>query len=410
MKRIATLALAFVLAIGVALPSLAYTNNASLEAGESPFTVDCYLVEYQSDDLFTGITTVVPANRGYAKNEIVAAIGTLTVPAGEDVYGRGYVFLAFEQKQVNLNTLENYGAKPRVYYPHPIAPVPPIDPGKNGETIFFYLRHTVPEDINPFAVWTMLASTQDFILVSLGPASEASQYTGHIPVNEEQACTYRFLVFGKITGSDASIKFSLMPQNNFDLLRPIAPTAPWRTAPPYSATDYAYVYLILNEDYVVVRSWEDDFYIYENTDMILVPSATFTSPPGRLLYKIETNANGVSERLTMYTDDATGPAYRIFPEPSTDKLVFVTVGNTVPGRRAGDQIHYGTTRYDWLYTLYKSTFEEGLGLSAFNEGNLLRSQDWGDMVRALRDVSATANIEPWTPYISVPENIVTNLH
>ncbi len=104
MKRILTLALALVLALGLAVPAMAFTSDT--DANDAiPFTLKMYLVEYDNNDLF-GIVTLPESDRGYAKNEIVAAVVELYVPKGEDP-SENYDSLVFGGVNVDLDVTDN---------------------------------------------------------------------------------------------------------------------------------------------------------------------------------------------------------------------------------------------------------------------------------------------------------------
>jgi hypothetical protein len=71
-------------------------------------------------------------------------------------------------------------------------------------------------------------------------------------------------------------------------------------------------------------------------------------------------------------------------------------------------IKYDTPAYASLLAFYEEWFEGKLGFSAYNEGNLLNANVWGTIAAAAIDVSDTVDIEPWTAYVKVPENIVVD--
>ncbi len=105
MKKLITLALALVLALGIAVPAMAFTSDTSADADKAPYTLDVYLVEYADNDLF-GIVSLPPSDRGYAKNEIVAAIVELYVPKNEDPASDGYTKLDISGDNVSFNVTD----------------------------------------------------------------------------------------------------------------------------------------------------------------------------------------------------------------------------------------------------------------------------------------------------------------
>lgn len=86
------------------------------------------------------------------------------------------------------------------------------------------------------------------------------------------------------------------------------------------------------------------------------------------------------------------------------------LANNVPnikGFSLNKQIRSGSADYAPLRAFYDRWFEDALGFSVFNEGNLLNAADWHAVAGAL-DITDTVEIQPWTPYVAVPENIVTD--
>lgn len=108
MKKFVTLVLALVMVLAVAVPAMAFTSDTA-EAVKHPYELDIYLVEYADNDFF-GITTLPPSDRGYAKNEIVAAVVELYVPKDEKILPAEYSKLVFGGDNVSLKVTENYNS------------------------------------------------------------------------------------------------------------------------------------------------------------------------------------------------------------------------------------------------------------------------------------------------------------
>lgn len=170
MKKLLTLALALVLALSIAAPALAFTSNVPDNDDDVPFELDVYLVEYEDNDFF-GITTLPPADRGYAKNEIVAAVAELYVPKNQDPAGAdyGYTEIEFSGENVNFNVTDN--TKPLITSNVDAAKIPGTD-------------YTITSD-------------EVSVKLDAGDLSSTSNKT------------YRWLVFAKVTDDDASITFGL---------------------------------------------------------------------------------------------------------------------------------------------------------------------------------------------------------
>ncbi len=106
MKKFLSLSLALVLALGLAVPAMAFTNDDST-AVDHPYDLSIYLVEYEDNDLF-GFATLPASDRGYAKNEIVAAIAELYVPKNEKILPDEYGTLVLGGDNVSLNVTDNF--------------------------------------------------------------------------------------------------------------------------------------------------------------------------------------------------------------------------------------------------------------------------------------------------------------
>ena len=103
MKKILTIVLALVMVLALAVPAMAFTGTTTASSTTAP-KLSIYLVDY-SDSGFFGLATLPAADRGYAKNEIVAAIVELAVLKGTDM--SGYGTLAFSGTNATLNVTDN---------------------------------------------------------------------------------------------------------------------------------------------------------------------------------------------------------------------------------------------------------------------------------------------------------------
>ena len=106
MKKFLTLVLALVLALGLSVPAMAFTSDDSDDV-DHPYDLSIYLVEYDDNDLF-GMVALPESDRGYAKNEIVAAVVELFVPKNETIVTAEYSKLVFGGDNVNLDVADNY--------------------------------------------------------------------------------------------------------------------------------------------------------------------------------------------------------------------------------------------------------------------------------------------------------------
>ena len=106
MKKFLILLLALVLVFGLSVPAMAFTSDDS-EDVDHPYDLSIYLVEYDDNDLF-GFVALPESDRGYAKNEIVAAVVELYVPDDEEILFEEYSTLVFGGDNVDLDVADNY--------------------------------------------------------------------------------------------------------------------------------------------------------------------------------------------------------------------------------------------------------------------------------------------------------------
>lgn len=376
MKKILTIALIFVMALCAAAPAMAYTTNTSPANGQTLCKLDIYLVEYTGGDRLSMFISQTPTDRGYAKNEIVAAIGSVTVPANTNVLADGFTSLNFKGTDVNLNVTEN-------------------NPVGNVNNNRFALMHTMPAAANwQDNQWILNDNILSHVLGS--PAN-----TSVFPVSSSSN-TYRFLVFGKVLSDNASLSISLSRRAGFLSLL----TVPTQVATTARANYSASKYLLIGDNYIVFDSVGTNEYL------------VFSTPPGGyaggtidqqyLCFRIGRDSRNRTTQLYMYPNGAQGIEYRVTALSSIANLMFIYSGNSTPSSNIilGDRVTNSGLNSSLNY-FYGDNFENGLGLSAYNEGNYLTDSDW-TTISGAGDVSKSVHIQPWTPYVGVPENIVVN--
>lgn len=398
------------------------------------------LVEYSPSDILSGWMSAPPSDRVYMKNEIIACIGVLNVPAEYDVYADGYRAVVFKGTQISLNVMDNWGT---------------VD--NAGVTVeAWLLNHSVPSNTANVPNWNVYASptavnaaiwdgTDDGVWFINDGNNQLIHYitgtgdTWRIPV-VSSAKTYRFLVFGKVVDDDAELSFTLTRNERFNspFSPPILAGTPrantldvlfqnavtrntWNQGynpsglpgggapdgrlpilnndntsarPGYGRAGAPEVLgmLILSEDLLVGRTVDADvganrYYIWQNTDAGFAFDKT-GDEPGDLLFVIDTGSRGVTTALYMYPNGVTGTGYRIHIAPSTQELIFIKVN----GSSAGDQIRFGTAGYTGLIEFYRQWFEGALNFTAYNEGNLLNASDWEAIAETAGEGSATSMV------------------
>lgn len=368
MKKILPIALVLLMAFSVAAPAMAYTTNTSSANGQTRCTLDIYLVEYTGGDRLSMFISQTPTDRGYAKNEIVAAIGAITVPANVDVLAEGFTSIRFKGVDVSLNVTEN-----------------------NPTTTGFELMNTMPVVNWPVNKWTL---NDNMLSHDLAP------FVGGFPVSSSSA-TYRFLVFGKVLADNAVLSISLSRRAGF-----VNTTNPLQYLATLHAFDfYATKYLPIGDKYIVFNSHASNEYFVFST-----PPGGYTGgaiDPQYLCFRIDRDARNRTTRMYMYPNGAAGIEFRVSPL-SNSGIMFTYSGNSTPAANIviGDQVT-NTGLISSLNYFYRENFEAGLGLSVFYEGNYLTDNDW-TTISGAGDVVDSVYIQPWTPYVRVPETIVVS--
>lgn len=421
------------------LPPLPTPQTWRRSRGVSPYTVDLYLVEYHPDgDYITGLVSPPYASRGYAKNEIIAAVGELHVPAESDVYADYYRSVVFTGKNVTLDVLDNTVTILGGYTMFSLKNnVPILNPGDDN-----WHAISTPGFLSP-EMWMYYSALEydypyvDHKIWYLGDdGRELMHYIA--PISKEvwvlpvakTAKTYRFLVFGKITGDDAQMSFGLSRREYFSSPESVATTSrlnyrdvtfqdgqAWNldvsaggilpVLPALTGNTFARPVagmLRLNEELLVGRAVDaaagtNRYYVFHNTDAGLGVDKN-KEQPGDILFAIDTDFRSRTEALYMFPNGPAGKGYRVHVEPSRQQLVFMDIRNNSPVEKESDRAR--------LLAFYEQWFEGELGFTAFNQGNLLKAADWHAMAAAAWDITATVDSAPWTPYVAVPENIVTD--
>ncbi len=335
MKKFLTLLLVLVLALGLTVPAMAFTSDDT-EDEDHPFDLSIYLVEYDDNDLF-GLVSLPASDRGYAKNEIVAAVVELYVPKGENPYP-DYKRLAIEGEDVDFNVTDN---------------------------------HTIITTDN-------VGHIGNFQTDDLSDGGYYPLYQDTFAAAADKAKTFKALVFAKVTGDEASITVKLIEgegTNGFD-----TPTE--GGVPTLSVTLDGDLYTITKHN---VGS-DDGFYLIVDAD------------GNRIRLYVDDDNKTVGMAINPH--EATSPSLPNFIPlgVNTDNELGIVVGAIV--KTDGDD-------YDEVMDVYEDVVVDVFGLDYFRIGNYLRDSFFEDLVSA-DTISATVDIEPWTAYVTVPDNIVVD--
>lgn len=177
MKKVLTLVLALVFVLALAAPAMAFTGDTT-PLNPTPYTLKIYLVEHQSEDIFTGWIGLPAVDRGYAKNETVAAVVELKVPKGEADLTTDWLPLEISAKNASLKITKNG-----------LDAIP-------ATTATLNTSNNVPAGNKVFTFAT--GSDSKFTTV-------ANAYTADN--------TFKWLVFAYVTGDDASLTAKLVEAN-----------------------------------------------------------------------------------------------------------------------------------------------------------------------------------------------------
>ena len=322
MKKFLTLVLALVLALGLTVPAMAFTSDDSAADESIPYDLSIYLVEYDDNDLF-GIIALPESDRGYAKNEIVAAVVELEVPDGEDVAGDGYTTLEITGDNVNFNVTD--------------------------------------QPINNTAAAALVLQSDGSDGWHVATAAMGDDVT------------YKWLVFAKITDDDASVTAKLLDGTaaadftagghldltlggvDYDVDRPAV----------IPAADFAYT--------ITVADTDSDY----NNSIITI------------------NVDKNYKSIGMSLNDGT---YSFPLGVNTSGELGLVKGAVID--TAGDD-------YDDLMDLYDDVVVDVFGMDYFLIGHYVRDSFFEGLV-SVDTIIATVDIEPWTAYVSVPDNVVVD--
>ncbi len=340
-KLLALLLLISILVLGFAAPSYAFTSNA-LEKEDHPYKLSIYLVNYDDNNFF-GLASLPASDRGYAKNEIVAAVVELFVPKDEVVSYQEYPCLVFGGNDVDLDVADNYA----------------------GTNISLATSSNVIEApaINANVDTDATLNTDDEIVILVGELKGKD--------------TFRWLFFAKVTDDDAFIYAKLIDG---------------------TATNEFH-----NNNLVVTL------------DGVLC-SILRTNPDGNgeFLYAISVNGGDYAGSLILINVDDDNTSLGMIIKPNTadahDQIALGVntnheLGIVDPDNHA--KILTSGDVYDDVMDVYEDVVVDVFGLDYFLIGNYVRDSFFEGLVSA-DTIIATVDIEPWTAYVSVPDNIVAD--
>ena len=343
MKKLFTLILALLLVVGLSVPAMAFTGDTEEDDDSVPYDLKIYLVEYDDND-FYGIASLPKSDRGYAKNEIVAAVVELYVPEDEVVAPPDNLTLVFGGDNVDLDVKDNY----------------------NGAVLELNDNYTAGPDVQiSTPSWNVPFDDNEIIYFINRLAGED---------------TFKWLFFAKVTDDDASLyaklKDGLVPDMEFPDEGPGGITITLdgviysiSKIPVGPDGDMQYIITVTSDDYVgsqIVIDIDED---HVSKGMTIV-SPDNGNEPGAL---------GVDTDGELGVMRASNPA------------VLLTDGNF----------------YDNVMDIYNDVVVDVFGMDYMLIGNYVRDSFFEDLVSP-KTLTATVDIEPWVAYVTVPDNIVVD--
>ena len=347
MKKLLTFVLAMLLLVGLSVPAMAFTSDAEADDDSVPYDLKIYLVEYDDNDFF-GIASLPKSDRGYAKNEIVAAVVELYVPEDETIAPPDNLFLILSGENVDFDVTDNYV----------------------GGVLSFATSFTNgPDTFASPPIWNIADPTDhDKIYIQ----------TAQLPGEE----TYRWLIFAKVTDDDASITARLLDGMTYEMDFSQAPGivttldgviySIGKTPPINAAGDFQYVIYVSTGDYA------GDYII------------------------IDVDEDNVSLGMSIYIP--AGAPYN-YDNPGTYPLGVNTAKEL--GIVKGAVVDTSGDDFDDVMDIYNDVVVDAFGMDYMLIGNYVRDSYFEKLVSP-KTLIATVDIAPWTAYVTVPDNIVVD--
>jgi hypothetical protein len=330
MKKFLTLVLALVLILALSVPTMAFTSDTSAD-DDIPYSLKIYLVDYDDNDLF-GIAKLPESDRGYAKNEIVAAVVELNVPDDEDIFDDGYKSLDISGDNVTFNVTDN--------------------------------------DVADTALRTSGAPALSW----KGDHEDGFKLTitsTNLPNDE----TYKWLVFAKVTDDEASLTAKLIDGDEAD---------------DFNSAGFL-AFTLEGENYTVEKTTPDadkDF-----SYIITVLTGDYEDA----VITIDVDKNNVSKGMSIEPNTADAPDSVALGVNTKNELGIVK--NAVI-KTDGDE-------FDDVMDVYNDVVVDVFGMDYMLIGNYVRDSYFEGLTSS-DTIVATVDIEPWTAYVTVPDNIVVD--
>ncbi len=358
MKKFLVLTLALLLALAVTAPAMAFTADTS-DGSDVPYELDIYLVDYEDNDFF-GFTTLPASDRGYAKNEIVAAIVELYVPKGENPNDDGYGTLVFSGDNVSLNVSDND------------LPLRTTSNVKYNKSAYHYNK------------------SDDEIVLTIGDKLSGKN-------------TFKWIYFAKVTGDDASLTVSLVDGSSSGSF---GNTIVGEVEESNVTVSNSLLLTLSGDDYLILKDKASGaagrYIIYSDyrfaTDV----------PTGHVF--VDSDVHGVYSSAIVINVDKNGKSTGMSIDHNGTKglegpfALGVTTGSVL-GIRDGAVIKTSGHDYNDVMDVYEDIVEDVFGMDYFLIGNYVRDSFFTGLTSA-STLTATVDIKPWTSYVSIPDVVV----
>jgi len=359
MKKVLTLVLALVFVLALAAPAMAFTGDTTAPVATA-YKLSLYLVEEANIGLFGGIS-LPAADRGYAKNELVAAVAELTIPKGENPASGvpvKYPNLTFSGKNVSFAETKN---APSTF---------PIVPGTTYTLKYIDIAGALTTYASDAAVTdTKFVYTLDDQNNSAGTADK----------------TVKWLFFARVTGDDASLTVKLTDDGG-----PTVQTAPYAIgigladAPPNSFSLNGKLYYV-------------QWIAAEKAYLITVVDMDNYSTAETALRQIKLFVDGDKKTTGMSIKPGGGALTPFFVDQVTGQMSIMN----------GAVIETSGAAFDAVKKVYDDIAVKVFGFNVALRGNYLRDKFFTDLV-SNKTLVAKVDIKPWTAYVKVPDNVVVN--
>lgn len=360
MKKLLPLLLASVLLLSPLFPAMAFTPDDN-ENTDNPVKINLYLVDYDQQDFF-GAASLPPADRGYAKNEIVAAVAELYVPELNVLQNSAlrlrYMWFVLSGENADLNVSENK-----------------MSTDEHGTTTADLKTGNVPMPMDAF-----YDKTHNEISIQLNGVQV-----------EDTAQVYRWLFFAKVTGDNASLTATL-----YDGSKSISDGFSNAKADPETGE--------------TVQALSRSLY-----DLSLNISKRSMSGTEGWRYTILTSSVNYPKGsgFTIYVDDKHRSIGMDLFRGSHEDTVTVAMGVNAKGELgvvdpANPAVLLTSGEiYNTFMEFYEDIVRDKMGLDYFKLGNYVRDSYFENLTSEYT-LTVTADIAPFAPYVSVPQNIVLN--